>query len=257
LYYKKRPVSPRKLAILNAIDEIYTEDPVFGARRIQIELSKRGFIISRPTVAEYMKMLGLEAIYQKPNTSKPYPEHKVYPYLLRHIKASYPNHIWGTDITYIRMQGGFMYLVAFLDWYSRYVVSWELSDTMEDDFVISALNSALMVAVPHIANSDQGSQFTGHGYTNILLSNNVKISMDGRCRCIDKISTERLWRTVKYEDIYIKDYTRPRDLRKGLMAFFDKYNTKRPHQSLDYKTPAEVYFGTTPREGLCQRLIDN
>ena len=241
LYYQRRQISPIKLAILNAMDEIYTEDPVFGARRIRNELIKRGFSISRPTVADYMKLLGLEAIYQKPDTSKPSPQHKVYPYLLRNIVATYPNHIWGTDITYIRMQGGFMYLVAYLDWYSRYVVSWELSDTMEDDFVISALKEALKKGTPRIANSDQGSQFTGHGYTSLLLENGVKISMDGRGRCMDNIFTERLWRTVKYEDIYIKEYTTPRELRKGMVAFFDKYNNKRSHQSLGYKTSVEVY----------------
>jgi len=242
LYYKPRPKCPVKLAVLHAIDEIYTEDPTYGARRIRNELVKRGFPISRPTVADYMLTLGLSAIYPKPNTSKPHPQHKIYPYLLRNIKASYPNHIWGTDITYIRMQGGFMYLVAFLDWYSRYVVSWELSDTLEDSFVVSALNAALKTAVPHIANSDQGSQFTGHGYINTLLAAQVNISMDGRGRCMDNIFTERLWRTVKYEDIYIKDYSTPRELRRGLDCFFVKYNTRRGHQSLDYKTPEEVYF---------------
>jgi len=243
LYYKKRPISAKKLSILHTMDEIYTEDPVYGARRIKATLNKRGFLISKTTVAKYMRLLGLEAIYPKPNTSKPNAQHTVYPYLLRHITASYPNHIWGTDITYIRMQGSFMYLVAFLDWYSRYVVSWELSDTLEDDFVVSALASGLKTAVPHIANSDQGSQFTGAGYIGMLLANGVNISMDGRGRCMDNIFTERLWRTVKYEDIYIKDYATPRELRFGLSAFFDKYNTRRPHQSLGYKTPAAVYFG--------------
>jgi putative transposase len=242
LYYKPRPTNPVKLAILHAIDEIFTEEPTYGARRIRNELLKRGFTISRPTVADYMLTLGLAAIYPKPDTSRPHPQHKIYPYLLRNIKASYPNHIWGTDITYIRMQGGFMYLVAFLDWYSRYVVSWELSDTLEDIFVVSALNAALKTATPHIANSDQGSQFTGNDYINTLLAAEVKISMDGRGRCMDNIFTERLWRTVKYEDVYIKEYFTPRELRKGLDAFFVKYNTRRGHQSLGYKTPEEVYF---------------
>jgi len=242
IYYKKRPVSPKKLAILNAMDKIYTENPVYGARRIRAELLKQGYAISRPTVADYMKILGLEAIYQKPDTSKPCPNHKIYPYLLRNTKASYANHIWGTDITYIRMQGGFMYLVAFLDWYSRYVLSWELSDTLEDDFVIYALKSALSKATPLIANSDQGSQFTGNAYIGTLLENGINISMDGRGRCMDNIFTERLWRTVKYEDIYLKDYSTPRELRCGLTEFFDKYNTRRPHQSLEYKTPFKVYF---------------
>jgi len=242
IYYKKRPYSKEKIAILNAMDEIFTENPVFGARKIRIELLKLGYSISRPTVADYMKILGFEAIYRKPNTSKPHPEHKVYPYLLRNIRATYPNHIWGTDITYIRIHDSFMYLVAYLDWYSRYVVSWELSDTLEDDFVVAALKMALKESVPHIANSDQGSQFTGDDYTSTLLEHDVKISMDGRGRCMDNIFTERLWRTVKHEDIYINDYYTPRELRQGLNRFFVKYNTKRSHQSLDYRTPAEVYF---------------
>ena len=246
IYYKKRPVSAEKLTILNAMDEIYTENPVYGSRRIMVELIKLGYKISRPTVSDYMKILGLEAIYQKPNMSKPSPNHKIYPYLLRNVKASYPNHIWGTDITYIRMQSGFMYLVAFLDWYSRYVLSWGLSDTLEDDFVVHALKTAFEKGVPHIANSDQGSQFTGRGYIGTLLENGVNISMDGRGRCMDNIFTERLWRTVKYEDVYLKDYSTPRELRKGLAEFFIKYNTKRPHQSLGYMAPAQIYFGSTP-----------
>jgi putative transposase len=242
MYYVKRPIPERKLAILNAMDEIFTEDPVFGARRIQNELKKRGYPLNRATVTNYMKEMGLEAIYQKPDTSKPHPQHRIYPYLLRDLKASYPNHIWGADITYIRMQGGFMYLVAYLDWYSRYVVSWELSDTLEDDFVVAALRQALETAIPYIANSDQGSQFTGKGYIGALLENNVKISMDGRGRCMDNIFTERLWRTVKYEDVYLKDYDTPRELRLGMKQFFDKYNNRRGHQSLKYATPGEVYF---------------
>ena len=247
VYYKQRPPSPKKIGVLNAMDRIFTEEPTYGARRIMVELRKQGHRICRQTAADYMKILGLEAIYQKPNTSKPHPNHKVYPYLLRNIKASYPNHIWGTDITYIGMPGGFMYLVAFLDWYSRYVVSWELSDTLEDDFVVYALKEGLKTAVPHIVNSDQGSQFTGTAYTGVLLEKGVNISMDGRGRCMDNIFTERLWRTVKYEDIYIKDYATPRELRRGLKDFFIKYNTRRGHQSLGYRTPETVYFG----EPLC------
>ena len=189
-----------------------------------------------------MKELGLEAIYQKPNTSKAHPAHKIYPYLLRNIKAAYPDHVWGTDITYIRMQSGFMYLVAYLDWYSRYVVSWELSDTMEDEFVVQALKTGLRTSRPNIVNSDQGSQYTGSEYTSTLLKNDIKISMDGRGRCMDNIFTERLWRTVKYEDVYIKDYSTLRELRRGMNEYFIKYNTKRPHQSLGYKTPAEIYY---------------
>ena len=199
VYYKKRPVPPEKLAILNAMDEIFTAEPTYGARRIMAELNKRGHKISRQTVSDYMKILGLEAIYQKPSLSKPHPEHRTYPYLLRDVKAGHPNHIWGADITYIRMSGGFMYLVAFLDWHSRYVVSWELSDTLEDGFVVEALKTGLSAASPVIANSDQGSQFTGRAYTEMLLGNGIKISMNGKGRCMDNIFTERLWRTVKFE----------------------------------------------------------
>ena len=243
LYYRQRPISSRKLSILNAIDEIYTEFPVYGSRRMKAALENQGFTVSRPTVAEYMKLMGLEAIYPRPNLSKPSHEQKKYPYLLRNITASYPNHIWGTDITYIRMVGGFMYLTAFLDWYSRYVVSWELSDNLSDDFVVKALRNGLLTAIPTICNSDQGSQYTGNAYIGELLANDIRISMDGRGRCMDNIFTERLWRTVKYEDIYIKEYGNPKQLRAGLTAYFDSYNHKRLHQSLGYKTPAEVYFG--------------
>lgn len=242
IYYKKRPISAEKLAIMHCIDEIYTEFPCYGSRRMRAQLNNQGFSISRPTVAKYMSFMGLEAIYPKVNLSKRNLDHKIYPYLLRKITATYPNHIWGTDITYIRMNGGFMYLVAFLDWYSRYVVSWELSDTLEDDFVVYALKNALKVAIPYIANSDQGSQFTSRDYTGTLLETGVKISMDGRGRAMDNIFTERLWRTVKYEDIYIKEYSTPRELRRGLKEFFQRYNTKRLHQSLNYKTPAKIYF---------------
>jgi putative transposase len=229
-----------KIAILHAMDEIFTENPVYGARRIREMLLRRGFSICRHTVADYMKLLGIYAIYPKPKTTNPNANHKIYPYLLRNIKASRPNHIWGSDITYIRMQRGFMYLTVFLDWYSRYVISWELSNTLEEDFVIYALENALETAIPNIANSDQGSQYTGNAYTGLLLEKGVNISMCGRGRCMDNIFNERLWRIVKYEDIYIKEYSIPRELRSGLTDFFLKYNYHRPHQSLGYKTPAEI-----------------
>ena len=170
IYYKAREISPEKQAILNAMDEIFTENPFYGSRRIAVELHKQGYDVCRPTVSSYMKILGIEAIYQKPDLSKPHPNHKIYPYLLRNVKVVYPNQIWGTDITYIRMRDGFMYLVAYLDWYSRYVVAWELSDTMEEEFVIQALKAALKVGKPHIVNSDQGSQFTGKAHINYIAS---------------------------------------------------------------------------------------
>jgi len=242
IYHKARAMSPEKQAILNAMDKIFTENPVYGSRRIRAELHRQGYDVSRPTVSSYMKILGLEAIYQKPDVSKPHPDHKVYPYLLRNVSAAYPNHIWGTDITYIRLRDGYMYLVVYLDWYSRYVVAWELSDTLEDEFVVQALKAALGVGKPHIVNSDQGSQFTGKAHTSILLQEGIKISMDGKGRYMDNIFTERLWRTVKHDNIYIKDYSTPGELRRGLREFFEHYNTKRVHQALGYKIPSEVYF---------------
>lgn len=243
LYYKAMPQEPEKLELYDKIDEIYTEFPYYGSRRITVVLNQAGYEISRPTTAKYMSEMGLEGIYPKKNLSKRNLEHRVYPYLLRHIKAQCPNHIWGTDITYIRLKGGFMYLVAYLDWYSRYVVSWELSNTLSDDFVVSALKSALEKAVPKIVNSDQGSQFTGNAHTQTLLEASIAISMDGRNRALDNIFTERLWRTVKYEDVYIRDYESPKELRLGLTDYFIHYNNRRPHQALNYQTPSQIYFG--------------
>ena len=188
-----------------------------------------------------MREMGISGIAPGPNTSKPAPEHKVYPYLLRHINATYPNHVWGVDITYIRLQGGWMYLVAILDWFSRFVIAWELDQTLELPFVLIAVDRALELAIPTIWNSDQGSQFTSPQYLNRLSSAGVVISMDGRGRAMDNIFTERLWRTVKYEEVYLNDYASPREARNGLARYFNFYNFARPHQALDYLTPAQVY----------------
>ena len=242
LYYRPRGVSAGKLSILHRIDAIYTEFPYYGARRIAAILKREGYRIGRGTVSKYMAQMGLAAIYPKANTSRGNPEHKVYPYLMREITAQYPNHIWGTDITFIRMKGGFMYLVVYLDWFSRYIVSWELSDTLQEDFVICALERALQAATPKIVNSDQGSQYTSTRHVQTLSAASVAISMDGRGRALDNIFTERLWRTIKYEDIYIHDYQSPRELRQGASAYIKHYNYHRPHQALGYKTPAEVYL---------------
>ena len=242
LYYRPKGVSTRKLSLLHRIDAIYTEFPYYGARRIAVILRREGYRVGRGTVSKYMAEMGLAAIYPKANTSRANPEHKVYPYLLREITAECPNHIWGTDITFIRMKGGFMYLVVYLDWFSRYIISWELSDTLQDDFVICALEHALQVATPKIVNSDQGSQYTGTRHVQTLTAASVTISMDGRGRALDNIFTERLWRTIKYEDIYIHDYQSPRELRQGVGAYIEHYNYRRPHQALGYKTPAEVYL---------------
>jgi putative transposase len=244
LYYNPKPPAEKEIILKHEIDRIYTADPYFGSRTITTVLNREGFATCRNTVSRYMREMGLTAIYPKPNLSKRNHEHKVFPYLLRNITASYPNHIWGTDITYIRLRNGWLYLVAFLDWFSRYVISWELSDNLEVDFVLYALAVALRrFGVPDIANSDQGSQFTSCKYIDMLQDKNIRISMDGRGRAMDNIFTERLWRTVKYQEVYINDYENPRQARQGLSKFLEKYNTYRPHQSLKNLTPAEVYNG--------------
>ncbi len=244
LYYKPVPPSPIEIAIKHEIDRIYTNDPYMGSRPITVILNRdKGFSVSRPTVQKYMREMGIAAISPGPNLSRRNHEHKVYPYLLRGVTASHPNHIWGTDITYIPLRKGWLYLVAFMDWFSRFVVAWELDYTLEVDFVLEALNRALQTGKPEIVNSDQGSQFTSQRYTRALLDNEVKISMDGRGRAMDNIFTERLWRTVKYQEVYINDYANPCEARIGLTRFLDKYNNYRPHQSLNYLTPAEVYYG--------------
>lgn len=241
----------RLKAHLNAIDEIYTERPYYGTRRMVHELEARYDItIGRDRVRHLMAQLGLEAIYPKPNTSQPVvgAGHQVYPYLLRGVKAAYPNHIWGTDITYIRTAEGFVYLVAFIDWYSRYVVSWELCDSLENSFVLRALHEALNfmadcgLGIPDICNSDQGSHFTSEAYTDLLERAGIQISMDGRGRCLDNIFTERLWRTVKYENVFLSSYQSLSEAQAGLAEYLQFYNHQRPHQSLDYQTPAAVYF---------------
>ncbi len=236
---------------MDAIDAIYTERPYYGSRRMQDELWNRYKIaIGRARIRSVMQLLGLEAVYPKPNTSKPGvgTGHQIYPYLLRSVTASYPNHIWGTDITYIRTQDGFVYLVAFMDWYSRYVVSWCLSDTLENGFVMQALREASQfvdncgLPLPDICNSDQGSHFTSLAYTELLEQTGIAISMDGRGRCLDNIFTERLWRTVKYEDVFLNSYQNLEDAQAGLEQYFRFYNNRRRHQGIDCKTPASVYF---------------
>lgn len=244
LYYVPRAPDMREVAIKHRIDVLFTDDPCLGARRLAYLLGKEGCVIDRKTVGAYMRQMGLEAIYPKPNLSKPAPEHKIYPYLLRGVPARYCNHIWGVDITYIRLLGGWMYLVAILDWYSRYIVSWELDQTLEIEFVLDCLDGALAKATPTISNSDQGSHFTSPQFVNLLLAKGAAVSMDGRGRAMDNIFTERLWRTVKYEEVYLHAYETPRQARQSLARYLDYYNERRPHQSLGYRTPAEVYFGT-------------
>ena len=246
LYTTPTPQSEEQLQLLHTVDEIYTDQPTYGSRRIRFILARDYEIdVGRDRVRSAMQTLGLQAIYPKPDTSKPHPDHKVYPYLLRGMCATHPNHIWGTDITYIRLRDGFCYLCAMLDWHSRKVLAWSVSTTMHADFCVEVLESALTQGIPDFHNSDQGVQFTSDPYISPLKKHDsIRISMDGRGRCMDNIFTERLWRTVKYEDVYLKDYQTPKDVREGLSTYFDHYNNRRPHQSLDYKTPNEVYSHT-------------
>jgi len=244
LYYVPRPVTPAEVAIKHAIDEVYTKYPFYGSRRITVELRETYRLkVARETVQHYMREMGITAIYPGPHLSHPNPEHKVYPYLLRNVTAAYPNHVWGIDITYIRLRGSWLYLVAVIDWFSRYVVSRELDQTLAMPFVVTAVKRALSQATPVIWNSDQGSHFTSPQYTQLLLDAGVQISMDGKGRASDNIFTERLWRTVKYEEVYLQDYAHLKAARRSLAAYFDFYDHRRRHQALDYRTPASVYAG--------------
>jgi putative transposase len=227
---------------MRKIDELYTKLPFYGSRRVVAHFKKEQIEVNRKRVQRLMGMLGLEAIYPKPKTSMRNKDHKVYPYLLRGILIDRPNQVWSTDITYVPLQRGFMYLTAVIDWYSRYVVSWRLSNTMESDFCVEALEEALGKGKPEIFNTDQGVQFTSKKFTRCLEDEKIKISMDGKGRALDNIFVERLWRSVKYEDIYLKDYQSGTDLYYGMESYFDFYNGKRPHQSLAYRVPEEVHY---------------
>lgn len=241
LYYVPEAPSEWEVAVKHRIDAIYTQLPFYGSRRMQFVLQEEGFVIGRDAVRQFMREMGLQAAYPKPNTSQPASDHKVYPYLLRGVTSAYPNHIWGIDITYIRLQRGWMYLVAILDWYSRYIVSWELSETLEIGFVLICVDRALSEAVPTLFNSDQGSHFTSPKCVDRVLASGAAVSMDGRGRAMDNIFTERLWRTVKYEHVYLHDYALPREARQGIGQYLRFYCEERPHQSLGYKRPVEVY----------------
>ncbi len=240
LFYEAGPPSERELAIKRRIDEIYAACPFYGSRKIAVILQPE-FGVSRPTVQAYMREMGISAVVPGPHTSKSAPEHPIYPYLLRNVTAQRPNHIWGIDITYIRLTHGWLYLTAVLDWYSRYVLSWALSQTLEMDFVVTAVDNALLQAKPEIWNSDQGSHFTSPKYLERLQCAEIQISMDGRGRARDNIFTERLWRTLKYEEVYLHEYASPKEAYRQLANYIRFYNFERPHQALDYLTPAQVY----------------
>ena len=246
-YYREGLVgqeTPANLEIMRLIDKEYTDHPFYGSRQIRNVLRRKGYKINRKRVQRLMRKMGIQSIAPKPNTSKAHPKHKIYPYLLRNFDVTRADQVWCTDLTYIRLAGGFVYLTAVMDWYSRYVLSWELSITMDSEFCVSALERALRCyGTPNIFNTDQGSQYTSHEFTKVLKDKDIKISMDGKGRAMDNIFIERLWRSVKYEEIYVKEFRSVEDLRKTLKKYFDFYNHERPHQSFDAQTPAEVYYG--------------
>ena len=242
-YYDHQPESAYNLGLMRLIDKQYMRRPFYGSRRMKDWLRMQGHRVCRDRVRRLMRLMGVEVIYPKPRLSIKEKEHRIYPYLLRDLTIDHADQVWAADITYIRLRRGFAYLVAIMDWYSRYVVSWELSLTLETDFCVSALNYALTGRAPEIFNTDQGSQFTSEVFTDRLKEAGIQISMDGRGRTFDNIMIERLWRSVKYEEVYLKDYEDFIDVRKGLSAYFLFYNNERPHQSLGSRPPVEVYSG--------------
>jgi len=241
LYYAPQPVSTNDLHLLNRLDEIYTKYPFFGSRRLVNFLQLEGERIGRDKVRSLMQLLGIEAIYAKPNLSKRHPDHKIFPYLLRGLKITKPNQVWSTDITYIRLTTGFIYLIAVIDWYSRYVLSWRLSPNLNVDFCVEAVQEALSIATPEFFNVDQGSQFTSPIFYDPIISRGIKYSMDGRGRFLDNIFVERLWRSVKQENIYISGYSALREAHGGILEYFDFYNMIRGHQAFNYETPFVIY----------------
>lgn len=250
LYYKARPETHQNLELMRLLDEQYTRCPFYGVRRMTAVLKRQGYRVNEKRVRRLLREMGLEAQYPKPRLSAANKEHRIYPYLLRGVVIDRANQVWSTDITYIRLLQGFIYLVAVMDWHSRFVLSWELSVSMDSAFCIEALDEALRVARPEIFNSDQGSQFTSTAFTSKLIEQEIQISMDGRGRAFDNIFVERLWRSVKYEEVYLKEYQNVGQAKEGLRNYFLFYNNQRLHQSLDYKTPETVY-----RQGLKQAAI--
>jgi len=243
LYYETRSLTEETLKIMRLLDEEHTKHPFYGVPKMTEFLRRKGYKVGRDRTRTLLRSMGLEAVYPKPKTSIKAKDHKIYPYLLKDVEVIRPNQVWSADITYIRLEEGFVYLVAIMDWYSRYLLSWRVSNTMDTSFCVEALEEALKYARPEIFNTDQGSQFTSMKFTGILEKNGISISMDAKGRVFDNIFIERLWRTVKYENIYIKDYKTIPDLKAGLIEYFDFYNGERYHQNLDYKTPWEVYAG--------------
>jgi len=243
-YYRPVGEDAYNLALMRRIDEQFTKRPFYGVPRMTASLRMMGYGVNPKRVRRLMRVMGLEAIYPKPRLSANGPDHKVYPYLLKEVTVDRPDQAWATDITYVRLAHGFVYLIAILDWYSRYVVSWELSTTLDTGFCLEALRKALRISNPEIFNTDQGPQFTSVEFTNLLENAGIKVSMDGRGRVYDNIFVERLWRSVKYEEVYLHDYQTVQEARAHLSDYFQFYNNERPHETLGYRTPHEFYFGT-------------
>jgi putative transposase len=240
-YYEPAGERPENLALMRLIDEEYTRCPFYGSRRWAAWLKGKGHAVNRKRLQRLMRLMGLQAIYPKPRLSLPDRQHKVYPYLLRGVEVVRPDQVWSTDITYVPLASGFMYLAAVLDWYSRSVIAWRLSNTLDGSFCLDLLDEALSRGCPEVFNTDQGVQFTARAWTSRLEAAGVAVSRDGKGRCLDNVFVERLWRSVKQEDIYPKGYERVPQLQAGLGAYFPFYNEERPHQALGYRTPAEVY----------------
>jgi len=256
LYYQSKGISEEDLTLMKLIDRQYLATPFYGSRKIAAWLKSQHYSVNRKRVRRLMRIMGLKAIYRHPRTSKPASGHKIYPYLLTGMKITRPNQVWATDITYIPMARGFLYLVAIIDWYSRYVLSWRLSNTLDTGFCVEALEEALKKGKPDIFNTDQGAQFTSEAFTALLEQHGVKISMDGKGSYNDNLFIERLWRTVKYEEVYLKAYQDGREARIGLGNYFRFYNTERPHQTHGYRTPAEMYT-STPVESTSSGMIES
>ena len=257
LYYRSSRESDFNLELMQLIDEQYTRTPFYGSPRITAWLKRQGYGVNHKRVERLMRLMGLQAIHPRGNTSKKHPDHKIYPYLLRGVTITHSDQVWSGDITYIRMARGFLYLVVVLDWHSRFVLSWRLSNTLDTQFCVDALEAALTINQPEIFNSDQGSQFTSREFTGLLEERDIRISMDGRGRVYDNIFVERLWRTVKYEEVYLKDYQTVREAYRELKRYFVFYNTERLHQSLDYQTPQEVYGKRSMKESNVARESDH
>jgi putative transposase len=246
-YYEPATESSENLALMRRLDEQYLETPFYGSRRMAVVLSSPGAPLNRKRVQRLMRVMGLEALFPRRKTSLPAPGHKVYPYLLRGLTIDRANQVWCSDITYLPLRQGFMYLVAVMDWFSRYVLSWRVSNTMDATFCVEAVREALQCHRPDIFNTDQGAQFTSEAFTSVLTQCHIAVSMDGRGRALDNVFIERLWRSLKYEDIYLKDYVTAADLNEGLTEWFDLYDHRRPHQALGYRTPHDVFHASLGR----------